>query len=130
MTREKEKVFWSCPNPICSIETTVGKGTKVHCVCGLISSAEGEPVPPSILKRGTNFIQSWLIWSAAGKPRRSDEQVEALRQVCASCELFDGQVCTHGACGCPVDRPGAFGDKLSWATEKCPIGQWGGEEPP
>ena len=83
-------------------------------------------VRPSVGQRLTNYQRAREKWEEAGKPERTDDQVAALRVICTSnkCGLFDGTVCTHETCGCPVARPGIFGDKLRWATEACPVGLW------
>ena len=89
--------------------------------CGAING----PVGPSLTRRMSNYAKARKRWTDAGKPVRTDEHVEQLRAICRGCDLFNGEVCTHQKCGCPVTRPGIWGDKLRWATEACPIGKWG-----
>ena len=81
-------------------------------------------VPPSILARGMHYAQAFWRWQLAGRPVRSPAEVSKLREMCAACPLFDGTICTHEACGCPVSRPSFFGDKLKWKTEHCPLSKW------
>lgn len=80
--------------------------------------------PPPPAKRIGNYAVATAKWITAGRPVRSDDEVAELRQICAECERFNGHVCTHPKCGCPVVRPSVFGDKLKWATEHCPLEKW------
>ncbi len=115
-------ILWGCPQ--CGFSAKVRGDLPVHCKCGLSSMPEGSPIPPGVARRGFNYIMAYFRWRGAGKPQRSDEHVEALRAVCRECEYFDGKICTHMECGCKVDGPSVFGDKLRWSTEKCPVGNW------
>ncbi len=80
---------------------------------------------PGAARRLTNWAKAQLRWRQAGRPVRSPEHVQALRQLCESCQEYyrDGK-CVHPDCGCPVDSGGMLGDKLQMATESCPIGRW------
>jgi len=79
--------------------------------------------PPPLLERVGNFAASAVKHVAAGAPRCTAEQIAARHAICASCEFFDGKLCTK--CGCPVNRERAYISKLSWAEQSCPVGKWG-----
>ena len=120
---------WTCQN--CgNVGYNVPVGISVICKCGFVDSQGEEvlqenPIPPSILRKGTNYIQAWIKWVRAGRPERTDEQVQELRQICQGCPMFNGQICTHENCGCNVTSSGSIlGDKLRWLSESCPDGKW------
>jgi len=121
--------IWTCPN--CgNVGYNVPIGISVTCKCGYKDLQgkeikQANPIPPSILRRGKNYIQAWQRWRRAGRTIRSDEQVAYLRTICQECPRFNGQICTHQNCGCDVTGSGSiFGDKLRWLSESCPDGKW------
>ena len=105
------------------------------CRCGkTISQAECQDIstwlakrPPGVLRRGVNFLSAVARWELAGKPIRTDTEINAiLVEHCTPCSFFNGEVCTHKLCGCPLKAGGeGWRNKLAWATESCPIGKWG-----
>lgn len=109
------KVRWRCRQ--CGRTAKILPELPVRCSCGVITTA-----PPSVLTRVRAYRDSTARWQAAGCPLRSEEEVEALRDVCAACEHYNGEVCVK--CGCSVVRGSVFGDKLRRATESCPAGKW------
>lgn len=140
---------WTCTKCERSYTTDVMR-LPVRCRCGEVdrdgrgvTDASGEPVPivPSTSKvqRFTKAVSRWI---AAGKPERTDEQVDAiLRDHCSMCELFKDSRCTHRDCGCQVRSsagekipligwllPRGMLNKLRMATERCPAGKWEAED--
>ena len=77
---------------------------------------------PSLVRKAGNFAKAVARDVKAGRPRRTDAEVEAILAICKSnrCGLYrtrDG-VCTHKDCGCPVKR------KAPYKMEECPAGFW------
>lgn len=74
-----------------------------------------------------NYASSIRKWVAAGRPERSDEEVQRLYdEHCSKCNMFDKgrQVCN--SCGCPANKEQpAIRNKLRMGTEGCPLGQFG-----
>ena len=85
-----------------------------------------KPTPPGLGRQMVNYTLALAKWTAAGCPVREPDEVARLRAVCLACDWYDpdGKACSHRGCGCAVGSPSAFGDKLSWDTEHCPIGKW------
>lgn len=93
------------------------------------------PGPPPLVHRAMNFakaIFSQVALSAEAllgdeeiKLVRSKEEIEAISAICKACPLFNGKVCTHDSCGCPIDADRAvWWNKLAWKSQKCPDGRW------
>lgn len=87
---------------------------------------------PPVLLRGEMILTAAQRWKLAGRPERTNEEVELLAtQACQQCEQFRQGVC--GLCGCPCrtvaqeqqDLIGlvvgqALRNKIRMATEDCP----------
>lgn len=55
------------------------------------------------------------------KITRSAEEIEAIAAICKACPLFNGKVCTHSNCGCPIDADrNIWWNKLAWKSQRCP----------
>jgi len=64
-------------------------------------------------------------WVAAGRPTRTDEEVEAIEQICKQCEKYETESGRCKVCGCKITTPGiAILSKAKLATEVCPKGKW------
>lgn len=92
-------------------------------------------------RRAVTFINSTMKWQTAGRPIRSDEEVDRIyNEHCGKCPLLVDLHCTHKDCGCNIVSPtqeksGFVSRMLTWlspglfnkirrATEHCPIGLW------
>jgi len=101
------------------------------CRCGVTfqSAADSGTAPPrrppGLATRGRNYASALAKWLAAGRPKRSPQEVAELRAICRDCSYFRADNCTHEKCGCRVGAAGRLGDKLTWKTESCPVGKWG-----
>ena len=66
-------------------------------------------------------------WKKAGKPIRSDAEIETILATCKACDEYDTRLglpyCK--VCGCNLKTPkiGSL-SKIRMATEKCPKGKW------
>lgn len=82
--------------------------------------------PPTILTRARNWRDSIKRWKAAGKPVRSEADVERIAAICQACDQYDAKWKQCGLCGCFCRSKGrAEFNKPTMATEACPIGKWG-----
>ena len=103
----------------------------LFCRCGTrydhaADPGQRPPTGPGVAKRAANYAGALARWIAGGRPVRAPGDVEKLRLICAGCRWYNGErkTCTHARCGCAVGGAGALGDKLRWATEHCPVGEW------
>ena len=84
------------------------------------------PEQAGMFDRLSRYATAVARWIAAGRPTRTDQQVESLLANCQACEHFDGSACRK--CGCRVSAsPNALANKLRMLTESCPIGRWGAD---
>lgn len=87
-----------------------------------VALTEGQQAPPSILSRGIHYLHAYRKWISAGRPVRSEDEVDTIRIICRNCEHYRDERCLK--CGCGIATGSWLGDKPSWATESCPIGKW------
>lgn len=111
-------------------EPTKHEPNKIRRPC----SPTKNPTVPPMLTRAANYAKAVTRWTAAGKPERTDAEVDHLfREFCQPCEMLVDGKCT--GCGCPV-KPSkdestkgviskALLNKLRMGTERCPLGKWG-----
>ena len=101
------------------------------CSCGVVheSSDGGEWVPrparPSIVRRIANVAAATVEHIRTGGRTLADDEREARMDVCKTCQRFDGAVCTHPSCGCPMNpQQNAFLSAIAWSEYNCPEGKW------
>lgn len=70
------------------------------------------------------YKEALLRWQRAGRPKRSDQEVESLLNTfCKKCDWYDNERCK--GCGCAVTSGSvAIFNKLRMATEHCPRELW------
>lgn len=120
----------------CVFEVDPIDATKVRCVRGgcanrmtlipglaisdYLSLCQGGR--PGVVQRAANFAKAVVKDVAAGRPRRTPEQVSEIITICQSnqCGLYNPQQgwCEHFACGCDLEK------KAQWSEEHCPVGLW------
>jgi len=86
--------------------------------------------PPPLTTRLISYEQEHDAWVAAGKPVRSQAEVEEIFNThCKGCWHYDGKICN--ICGCMINTTTGL-NKLHWATTKCPDtpSKWGEKEEP
>lgn len=79
---------------------------------------------PNLMQKAVSYAKAVRRWVAAGKPERTQEEVEAIyEEHCSKCAMFQNGVCN--SCGCPAstDQP-PLRNKLRMATEACPLGRF------
>lgn len=85
----------------------------------------GSPLrPPTLVRQAASFVSAEARWIAAGRPVRSEEQVEVVFGICRTCEHFRAGATelegSCGVCGCRLRRVGGLFNKIQMATEGCP----------
>jgi hypothetical protein len=92
-------------------------------------SASGKLPPVSTrLVNFTRAVGRQVVSVAKGERRKATPEVQAARRaICyAPCDYLKDDHCTHQKCGC---RLKGIENKITWATEVCPIGKWPSGEP-
>lgn len=85
-------------------------------------STSAMPAPVARAARYTSAVARWI---AAGKPKRTQEEIDHLFTICQACEHFSQKASACRECGCRINRnQRAMGNKLAMATEHCPIKKW------
>lgn len=77
---------------------------------------------PPVWIRGVNFSAAMARWIAAGRPMRTQEEIDERLAICQSCPQFVDNVCQK--CGCQCIEENSIFNKLALATESCPEGYW------
>lgn len=84
------------------------------------------PEAPSLVRRTLSYAEALIQWAAAGRPERSDKDVEqTFHRFCKPCRWYHHrrQICR--GCGCRVAGAGfAITNKIKMATEHCPRNLW------
>jgi len=85
------------------------------------------------LELPSDYAEAVLTWICAGRPRRSDSEVNAiLERFCKPCEHFDRRFGLFGyckSCGCNVNGSSVgLLNALRMATKGCPEGKFPSEE--
>jgi len=80
------------------------------------------------VNRVAEYAREYAIWARAGKPYRSDSDINAIfTDICEPCEYFERKSDVRGICklcGCKLKKTGKSFNKIAWATSKCPDGRW------
>lgn len=85
-----------------------------HC-----DAATENPRPP--LQMATTYATAVARWIAAGFPRRSDDEVDQIFEICRACKwMHAAGYCQK--CGCRLSKSRqAMTNKIRMATEHCPL---------
>jgi len=62
-------------------------------------------------------------WVEAGKPLRTNEEIEQIHNICSECPHFDKANERRGNChwcGCQIRMRGKYLNKAAWGTTECP----------
>jgi len=81
---------------------------------------------PNLLQKVMNYSAAVRKWVAAGRPERTDEEIQAIYdEHCSKCSMYDKERNICNSCGCPAnkDQP-ALRNKLRMGTEACPLGRF------
>ncbi len=84
------------------------------------------PETPGLVRRTLSYAEALIAWTAAGRPERSDKDVEQIfHRHCRRCDWFDPERQICRGCGCRVAENGyAVLNKIKMATENCPRDFW------
>ena len=102
--------------------------------CPKQAPAKVPPREPSKARQVYTYSMAVAKWVAAGKPQRTQEEIDATLAICAGCEMFidDGRPRCR-LCGCSVNsQPNGLINKIAMATESCPATppRWTATAPP
>ena len=117
-------------SPGTSLVKAVSSGDSDEAPSPLDQSAPaGEAPPPetpSLVRRTVSYAEALIEWTAAGRPERSDKDVEQIfHRFCKPCRWFDRRRKICRGCGCRVADTGfAITNKIKMATEHCPRNLW------
>lgn len=83
-------------------------------------------ITPADIKR---YVAALWRWTRAGKPTRSDAEVERIHTtLCQPCEFYRNGRCGKCRCHLAGQPAGVLGlvlvPKIKMATESCPVGKW------
>lgn len=79
-----------------------------------------------LTEKAINYLTAVRRWIAAGRPSRTQEEIDTLYENhCSKCSMYDQQRKVCNSCGCPSNNnQPALQNKLAMATEECPLGQF------
>ncbi len=103
-----------------------GQPVKMTAAGKPMPETDGVPTRPSLVKRILTYTQAVAEWVAAGRPERSDEEVQRIyKEHCEPCSWRKRRSNVCRGCGCRVAAYGmAVTNKIKMATEHCPREKW------
>lgn len=84
-------------------------------ICGTVIETQDNSEP-------TWPCSGFLLSQSQDKSLLPDSKILERFSICQACEFFRNNSCSQ--CGCIVTRQKNYFNKLSIATEKCPIDKW------
>jgi len=91
----------------------------------------GQPVAmPPLRIRLSNYVRAMARWALAGYPERPPEAVLNILEICRGCRHFKAtademHACEYCGCGGIASKwTGGLREKITMATESCPIRKW------
>lgn len=108
----------------CSLKANDIQGT--HPIATVTKSVEQVPTTPNLRTRILTYTEAVAKWITAGRPERSDEEVQRIFQEhCEPCSWRKRRSNICRGCGCRVAAYGmAVLNKIKMATEHCPREKW------
>lgn len=76
-----------------------------------------EEFPPMIWM-AVRFTKDGIAYLVAGKPRRTQEQIDDIYDICKTCDYFREASTRCNLCGCFLKK------KIPWRTTRCPDNKW------
>lgn len=77
-----------------------------------------------MLDKLKRFFTERAKWKKAGQPRRSNDKIQILFEICKQCDKYqikNSVQGTCGECGCRITNVKEYWNKLAWATTRCPL---------
>jgi uncharacterized paraquat-inducible protein A len=84
----------------------------------LAKVTRGEPALPPLATQAANFAGAVVRDLKAGRPRRTEAEVEELMAICEACEFMRQSDRRCSKCGCRLKA------KIPWGMEHCPVDKW------
>ncbi|GEM_PF-2380713 len=96
----------------------------LRVACKGLAPADSPPLP-GIIKRAGRYTKAVSKWIAAGRPTRTQEEIDERLAVCQKCPFYNAKHKACSECGCNVNSQAeGLSNKLAMATEQCPKGYW------
>ncbi len=120
-------VLWRCRKCRARFEIPVEE-FPITC-CGIVYEYPDGVIKhgPGPIRRAANFAKAVTGHVLTGRETVDDATRQWRLEQCLACEqYYDSQkeTCTHPQCGCGIKKQRGVIDKLSWASQRCPIGRW------
>jgi hypothetical protein len=112
---------------ICLDDTKATCNRRVNCTACQLCGGNSEPiVTPSFMHRAKTYAEALVMWEKAGRPKRTQREVEHIyKKYCSRCPFGGDKTAICRACGCRVGKKGwTIVNKIKMATETCPKGMW------
>jgi pyridoxine 5-phosphate synthase len=115
---------------IISRAVLVGLQQAVREMKQLIFRRQGETMEESIenlqiTQWGSCHARALARWIKAGRPVRSQRQIQEIYEICKQCRALDSATNSCKYCGCRVtDHSNPMMNRIAVATERCPVGKW------
>jgi hypothetical protein len=106
-----------CIHPGCSVKLPCDFSTAPLVTC------KGRA---GVMQTVWNYGMAVTQWIAAGRPRRTTEEIQRLAAICRDCEHYVDDARPHCVkCGCTCgEGENPMTNKIAMATEHCPIDKW------
>lgn len=116
----------TCPRHLEVVTTIHQPETAATGNGNVVKTFELVPTAPNLFRRSVTWAEAMASWILAGRPERSDEEVQNIFQkYCKACSWYDSKKQICRGCGCNVNDYGhpAF-NKIKMATQHCPRTLW------
>lgn len=140
VNRSDNSVKFRCMNKKCDLKgQEVSEETCENCSFAVVkhekpckkkqkvkaeNKEEVKDYPPVSIQM-INYKDALIRWQKAGKPTRSEEEVNKILETCKTCDWYDEDKKRCRGCGCKVTTSSfAILNKAKMATEHCPKGEW------
>jgi hypothetical protein len=76
------------------------------------------------LIRLKTFVKSLLFHIYGGFPKSTKQEILYRYSICLGCDEFNKVKSQCNVCGCAISQQKKFLNKLAWADQECPMGNW------
>jgi hypothetical protein len=100
----------------------------LHCACARVYVLVNDSIvekkaletakEPGIITKIAGVSKAYAKWAMSGFQKRTDEEQEAVKAICVTCEFYNALKNKCSKCGCGLAK------KIPIATESCPEGKW------
>jgi hypothetical protein len=121
--QEVKRICRNTDKPVCGQEVVLHYCQQCKSPFG---GTDSPPQIPSLDDRIQSYTKAAAEWIAAGRPARSDPEIEAIFNThCKPCSWRKRKSNICRGCGCRVADTGfAVFNKIKMATQHCPRNKW------